>query len=67
MANHVTRARQQAGLTQQESADILHVDIRTFQRWEEAASADWAKWELYLLLTDQHPQWMLKKRKVKPS
>lgn len=58
------KLRETAGLTQQESADLLQIPIRTWQRWEEgSAKPNWASLEMYMLLTDQHPTHRLTKRR----
>lgn len=46
---HVLAARIRAGHTQQQAADTVYVDARTWQRWESGASSMApAFYELYL-------------------
>lgn len=55
----VRQARERAGHTQAQAAALVHLSSNV--RWAEAERAgglglrDMAKWELYLLLTQQHP------------
>jgi hypothetical protein len=62
----VSVARRNAKHTQAEAADTVH--LATGQRWYEyecgRRKMDVARWELYLLLTGQHPNLMTKPRKV---
>lgn len=54
----VRKAREHAGLRQQEAADLVH--LGAFQRWSEyergVQPIDLARWALFLLLTGQHPK-----------
>ncbi len=47
----VKQARVKAGLTQQKAADLVGVDIRTWQRWERGDSKC-THWELFLIKTE---------------
>lgn len=67
MTNAVIRARESSGLTQQECANALRIDIRTWQRWEETGRPTRSSFELFLLLTYQHPDWTLAKRRIKKA
>lgn len=53
----VRAAREAAGLSQSQAAALVHLGAAV--RWAEyergARSIDRARWELYLLLTNQHP------------
>lgn len=55
----VRKAREQAGLRQQEAAHLVH--LAAFQRWSEyergVQPIDPARWHLFLLLTGQHPKY----------
>lgn len=69
----VSRARKLAGLNQTEAAQLVSdggvKSYRTWQRYEaEVGRADHrpipsALWELFLLLTDQHPGYVLTRRR----
>lgn len=52
-------ARTAAGLTQAGAAELVH--LRAVQRWNEyergTRQIDLARWELFLLLTGQHPNY----------
>jgi putative transcriptional regulator len=55
-ASQISAAREQAGLSQQQAAALVHVDIRSWRRWELAERAvNLAAWELFLLRAGQHP------------
>lgn len=62
----IRAARDAAGLTCQEAADLVGVTRGTWNRWEGNTSRNTeipsAHWTLFLLVTDQHPEFMLKKR-----
>lgn len=61
--DQISAAREQSGLTQQKAADLVHVDIRTWRRWEDGERAvNLAAWELFLLRSHQHPSADLKTR-----
>ena len=53
----ILKARQTAGLSQSAAAALVH--LRSGMRWSEyergARNIDPAKWQLFLLLTGQHP------------
>lgn len=53
----VFQARQAAGLSQAQAAALVHLGSPV--RWSEyergTRTIDAARWELFLLLTDQHP------------
>ena len=62
-AAQISAARERAGLSQQQAADLVHVDIRSWRRWELAErGVNMAAWELFLLRSDQHPSDVLKTR-----
>lgn len=62
-AAQISAAREQAGRSQQQAADLVHVDIRSWRRWELAErGVNMAAWELFLLRSDQHPSDVLKPR-----
>ena len=62
-AAEISAARQQAGLSQQQAADLVHVDIRSWRRWElDERAVNLAAWELFLLRAGQHPTDALKTR-----
>lgn len=49
----VQAARKSARLTQAECAGLLHVNLRTWARWESGESRmPHASWDLFLLLTN---------------
>lgn len=54
----IRAAREAAGLTQQQAAELVHVDGRAWRRWESDQSdrraINLAAWELFLLRTGQH-------------
>lgn len=46
--SEVKQARQAAGLTQQQAADLVHTESRNWQNWEyDAARMPAATWELF--------------------
>jgi DNA-binding transcriptional regulator YiaG len=55
----IRQARDTSGLTQPEAAEL--VKLSAFQRWSEhergVTPIDPARWELFLLLTGQHPNY----------
>jgi len=55
----IRKAREAAGLRQQEAAELVH--LSAFQRWSEyergVQPIDTARWSLFLLLTGQHPKY----------
>ena len=61
----IIAARQRAKLTQRECAELVHLGQAA--RWGEyetgLRSPDAARWELFLLLTDNHPLLRLMKRR----
>ena len=62
-AAQISAARERAGLSQQQAAALVHVDIRSWRRWELAERAvNLAAWELFLLRSHQHPSDVLKPR-----
>ena len=60
----IAAARAAAGHTQAQAAALVGLSRR--DRWSEMETGkrpmDLARWELYLLLTNQHPVWRLVKR-----
>lgn len=62
----VRAARRAAGHTQAQAAETVH--LGTSQRWHEYEAGerniDVSRWELYLLLTGQHPSLKVNIRKV---
>lgn len=62
-AAQISAARERAGLSQQQAAALVHVDIRSWRRWELAErGVNLAAWELFLLRSHQHPSDVLKPR-----
>ena len=67
----VLAARLASGLTQIEAAAAVH--LRSFSRWSEyergERNMDSARYELFLIKTGQHPEFMRRKRmsKAQPS
>lgn len=61
----VKEARLKAGLTQKQAAEVLKIPhTRTWQYWEAGTNAmSESDYELFLLLTDQHPVYRLAKRR----
>jgi transcriptional regulator with XRE-family HTH domain len=55
--------REAAALTQAEAAELVHLGSR--MRWSEyergAQAIDRARWELFLVKTDQHPEFRRRK------
>jgi DNA-binding transcriptional regulator YiaG len=61
-------ARAAAGHTQAQAAALLSVSWRTLQDWERGIAAmPPAMLTLYLLLTDQHPGYRLRRRAGRSS
>ena len=59
--NQISAARENSGLTQLQAAALVHVDIRSWRRWELAErGVNMAAWELFLLRSHQHPSEKLK-------
>lgn len=53
-ADDIRAARLKAGLTQQESANIMRVHLRTWQRWEYGKrEMSPGRFEMYLFLLDE--------------
>lgn len=63
----IAAARAAAGHTQEQAARLVGLSRR--DRWSELETGkrpmDPARWELYLLLTDQHPTYRLTKRRAR--
>lgn len=56
-AAEVIAAREAAGLTPEQCADIVGVDTRTWQKWEyDERKMPYAAFELFKLVTDQNPE-----------
>ena len=58
----IRQARERAGLTQQQAAELIY---RThLQRWSEFERGEYAMspsdWELFLVKTNQHPSYWLR-------
>ena len=57
-------ARSAAGLTQAAAAALVYLGSQS--RWAEYENGttrpDEARWELFLLLTDQHPEYALRRK-----
>lgn len=62
--DHIRAARDRAGLTQAEAAELVHLGSAV--RWSEyergAQAIDTARWELFLIKTGQHVEF--KRRRV---
>lgn len=62
----VRSAREAAGHTQAQAADLVHATRRAWQNWEatgtEGRPMPPAVWELYRLRAGQHPEWVLMAR-----
>jgi DNA-binding transcriptional regulator YiaG len=62
----VIAARERAQLTQADAANLVHLGATA--RWGEyeigTRSPDPARFDLFLLLTDQHPQFRVAKRRT---
>ncbi len=64
----VRAARQAAGLTPQQCSELLglrRVAWAEYERGERRPSGP--QWEMFLLLTGQHPHWLLVPRKIAGS
>jgi len=65
-AGKVLAARERAGISQAQAAHAVHLGSRP--RWAEYElgkhSIDPARFELFLLITGQHPEYELKRRAV---
>ena len=68
MSNAATikAAREAAGLSAREAANLVGVTTLTWQRWEgqssRATEIQYAHWNLFLLLTGRHHVFLLSKR-----
>lgn len=52
----ISAARLAADLTQAEAANVVHADVRSWQRWEgEERRINLAAWELFLIKTGTTP------------
>ena len=62
----VKEAREAAGLSAREAAELLGVTTLTWQRWEgqsaRTTEIPYAHWNLFLLLTGRHPVYTLEKK-----
>ena len=62
-AARIKTAREAAGLSAREAADLVGVTTVTWQRWEGQSSRTteipYAHWNLFLLLTGNHPVFRL--------
>lgn len=75
--NEVRRARTRAGLNQTEAAEMVSAaDKAAYKTWSgyeqpvgtrNHRGMPLATWELFLLLTDQHPTYRLSRRKAPPT
>jgi transcriptional regulator with XRE-family HTH domain len=70
----IQAARAAAALTMQQAADLLGLSGKSrWAEWERPRDAKGARepslaiWNLFLLLTDQHPEWSLKRREATTS
>lgn len=53
----IKEARLDAGLTQQQCADLVHVNIRSWQKWESGERPmNLAAWELFNLKVRKKPR-----------
>jgi hypothetical protein len=54
----VKQIRVAVGLTQAQAAELVHLgDVMRWSEYERGVRApDWARWQLFLLLTNQHPK-----------
>lgn len=51
----IRQARTDAGLTLREAAALVHVELRTWQRWEAGErEMSAAHWELFQIKVSQH-------------
>lgn len=59
----IIKAREKAGLTQREAADLMGVAAyQRWSEWERGANINVYMWELFLLRTGQHPKFTLTKK-----
>lgn len=62
----IRAARESAGLSAREAADLVGVTTVTWQRWEgqssRATEIPYAHWNLFLLLTGKHHVFLLSSR-----
>lgn len=65
-ATTIKAAREAAGLSAREAADLVGVTTVTWQRWEgqssRATEIPYAHWNLFLLLVGAHPVFTLSSR-----
>ena len=65
-AKNLREAREAAGLSAKEAAALVDVTMLTWQRWEGQSSRTteipYAHWNLFLLLTGNHPVYGLVKK-----
>lgn len=65
-AEQVKQARLAAGLSAREAGELIGVSGLSWQRWEGQSSRQtkipYAAWQLFLLLTGQHPDFILQKK-----
>ena len=47
----IKKARNAAGLTQAEAADVVHVSVDAWRKWEQGSPINLAAWELFLIKT----------------
>jgi len=68
MSNAATikAAREAAGLSAREAANLVGVTTITWQRWEGQSSREteipYAHWSLFLLMVGKHPEFILSPR-----
>lgn len=48
----IKKARNAAGLTQAEAADVVHVSADAWRKWEQGSPMNMAAWELFLIKTE---------------
>ncbi len=60
----IRTARAVAGLSQSAAAELVFAKLRVWQYWESdnAREINLASWELFLLKTDQHPNFKIQKK-----
>jgi hypothetical protein len=62
-AEQVKKARLAAGLSARGAGELVGVSGLTWQRWEGQSSRQteipYAAWQLFLMLTSQHPEYKL--------
>lgn len=54
----IKRARNAAGLTQAEAADVVHVSVDTWRKWEQGSPMNLAAWELFTMKVKPQPKWL---------